>query len=140
MDEIWLPIVGYPDYEISNLGRVKSLARLVWRGPVGYCLKGEIIRKPTVDGQGYPMVTLGTPKRSCYIHALVAAAFMGSTPEGMEIRHDDGNRENPRLDNLLFGTRSQNIMDAYRHGTRNFAFDRKRGIKAAATRARKASQ
>jgi hypothetical protein len=49
-------------------------------------------------------------------HALVALAFMGPTPEGEEIRHLDGNRANPSLSNLSFGTHKENAQDMVLHG------------------------
>jgi hypothetical protein len=47
-------------------------------------------------------------------------AFVGPYPEGMEIRHLDGNPENNALENLKYGTRSQNIQDQIRHGVHHF--------------------
>jgi hypothetical protein len=51
------------------------------------------------------------------VHILVARAFLGPAPDGQECRHKDGNRLNPCLDNLHYGTRKQNIADAIAHGT-----------------------
>ena len=88
MDEVtperWLPVVGWEGlYEVSDLGRVRSLPRNTTRGRVlranpaanGY-------RQATVFRQGHP--------KSVYVHHLVAEAFIGPRPEGLEIRHLDG--------------------------------------------------
>jgi hypothetical protein len=44
-------------------------------------------------------------------------AFQGPCPNGLEVRHLDGNRTNPKLNNLKYGTRIENMQDAILHGT-----------------------
>ena len=51
------------------------------------------------------------------VHALVAAAFIGPRPDGLLIRHLDGNPRNNRVGNLQYGTGSENQRDAVVHGT-----------------------
>lgn len=53
-----------------------------------------------------------------YCHVLVLHAFHGPCPIGMEGCHNDGDIKNWRLDNLRWDTRSANIADSIRHGTR----------------------
>lgn len=65
---------------------------------------------------GYLTVALGRGNTR-HVHRLVANAFLGPTPIGMEVRHKDGDRANPHVNNLEFGTRSDNNYDAVRHGT-----------------------
>lgn len=72
--------------------------------------------KPGIASNGYPTVSLGRGNTRT-VHSLVAAAFLGPCPTGQEIRHRDGNRQNPCSDNLHYGTRTQNIMDAVAAGT-----------------------
>ena len=55
------------------------------------------------------------------VHSLVAEAFIGARPEGMEICHSDGDPTNNHLDNLRYGTPSDNTLDKVRHGTHNNA-------------------
>ena len=50
------------------------------------------------------------------VHILIAEAFLGPRPEGLEVCHNDGNRNNNRPDNLRYDTRSSNNLDAYDHG------------------------
>jgi hypothetical protein len=52
------------------------------------------------------------------VHRLVLEAFVSPCPPGMECRHLDGNPSNPRLDNLKWGTRAENVADTAKHGTR----------------------
>jgi phage FluMu protein Com len=51
------------------------------------------------------------------VHWLVARAFLGPRPDGMEIRHLDGDYQNCTASNLLYGTKSENALDAVQHGT-----------------------
>lgn len=63
----------------------------------------------------YPRVQAAGKLR--YVHALVASAFIGPRPDGQEVRHLDGDRLNPNVANLAYGTRSQNRIDCVQHGT-----------------------
>jgi hypothetical protein len=95
-EEIWKPLPGYDgDYEISNLGRIKSNVRL-----------GGGIMKATVDASGYPTVEIrGKNKR---VHELVLAAFNGGR-EGTEVgMHANGNKNDNSLKNLSWGSRAEN--------------------------------
>jgi len=103
--EEWRSIVGHPGYMISNEGRV-------------YSHLSQKFLQPGIASNGYPTVALGRGKTRT-LHSLVAEAFIGPCPTGMEVRHRDGVRTNPQRSNLRYGTRSDNIADAYAHGTRN---------------------
>ncbi len=72
---------------------------------------------------GYLQVTI-TANRSptgkqlkAYVHRMVCEAFHGPQPEGLEVRHRDGNNFNNRSDNLCWGTRAENTEDKRKHGT-----------------------
>ena len=67
---------------------------------------------------GYMQVILSRPgeRRYAYVHKLVLLAFHGAPPEGMEVCHADGNRDNNNLSNLRYGTRSENARDRIVHG------------------------
>lgn len=76
--------------------------------------------KPKDNGHGYLSVCLVTDagaRSYRYIHRLVAEAFIGPIPRGMEVRHINGTRSDNRLENLEIGTSSENEMDKWRHGT-----------------------
>lgn len=120
----WVVIKGYGSrYAINEDGDVFS----------SYCMR---ILKPAIASHGYPMVALWRPEakkgQSRTIHSLVAETFIGPPPEGMEVRHKDGCRTNPKLSNLEYGTHSDNIHDAVRHGTWH-GWDGARKIRTAAT-------
>ena len=110
--EIWKTIAGWSGYEVSNLGRVRSLPRTA---RLGRRWKGKVL---SVKGSKYPMVQLsnGVTERR-YVHLLVLEAFRGPCPPGLEGCHNDGDNFNCRLQNLRWDTRKANAKDRTRHGT-----------------------
>lgn len=105
--ENWLPVVGYEGaYEVSDLGRVRSLNRR------------KVVMRPSVSG-GRPKVNLwlGNERSTHTVYRLVLNAFVGPCPDGMEACHYDGNALNSRLGNLRWDTRAGNIIDKRRHGS-----------------------
>lgn len=118
-EERWLPIPGYEGYyEVSDLGRVRSVPRIVPHAVAPLTIRGRIMCTCKSRG-GHLRVTLArggkTVTRS--VHALVLAAFVGPRPEGLEGCHGDGDPSNNRLSNLRWDTTSNNHLDAVRHGT-----------------------
>lgn len=109
--EEWLPVVGYEDrYVVSSKGRVRSLPSRTGSGRV---LKHTL-------REGYPKVTLSKDGKSTSfgIHRLVAFAFLGNPPDGKElVLHSDGIRTNNDVENLRWGSYSDNVQDAIKHGT-----------------------
>lgn len=99
-------IPNYPGYKITKDGRVWSDKTQRWL-------------KPWIDLGGYPMVSLrkGGKTFNRYIHRLALKTFVGPCPQEMECCHGDGNRLNCNLNNLRWGTKSENRKDAIKHGT-----------------------
>ena len=99
--EIWKSIPGYKDYEVSNLGNVRSLKR-----------GKELVLKLGLSS-GYPIVGLSKDGKikSHKVHQLVAQAFLGHTPNGMEtiIDHRNGIKTDNRLENLRLVTPRENV-------------------------------
>lgn len=112
--EIWKDILEYKGlYQISTHGRVKRL--IGWK-----CSRERIIKQRWWrKGFSYLCVELcKNGKRKPYkIHRLVLETFTGPLPHGKESRHLDGNRINNHLNNLQYGTKSENTLDSVRHGT-----------------------
>lgn len=126
MTEEWRPVVGFEGlYEVSSEGRVRSLDRNV-RGRHGMRRISGVLLRPGIASNDYPTVAIGRGNTRT-VHSLVAAAFIGPCPIGQEVRHRDGNRRNPRADNLRYGTRGQNIADAILSGAW-FSLRRKRWL------------
>lgn len=115
-EEQWRPVAGQDGYEVSDQGRVRSLTRTILRSNGSpLTLRGKTLR-PWPDGKGYSSVYLGRGNAH-RIHRLVLEAFLGPCREGLEARHRDGDRTNPALVNLAYGTRSENSHDKRAHGT-----------------------
>lgn len=123
--EVWKPVPDWDGlYEVSSLGRVRSIDRAIeCRDGVTRTFRG-ILRRTALDDGGYPNLVLSknghfTRHR---VHCLVAAAFLGPRPEGMVIRHLDGNAENCHVTNLAYGSVAENVRDTIRHGRhKNFS-------------------
>lgn len=117
MTEEWRAIKGYEgSYEVSSSGRIRSLDRHV----LGKDGRLELHRgkelKPWSLKNGYSAVSLSGKKRT--VHSLVAEAFIGEKPKGMDVMHLDGNRSNNVVSNLSYGTRSSNLRQTYDYGGR----------------------
>lgn len=118
--EIWKAVVGAEGfYEVSNLGRVRSLPREVCAGRAGKRVVGGSILKTRTHEFGYPMVTLSINGKpiSRTVHSLIAEAFIGPRLEGLQVRHKDGDPSRSILENIEYGTPKQNMSDKIDHGT-----------------------
>lgn len=115
MVEEWRSVPGYEgQYEVSSLGRVRSLDRPVRiRGGSYRVSKGRVLT-PLRHTGGYDAVHLGR-KNQRLVHELVALAFIGDRPPGAVTRHLDGDPTNNRVDNLAWGTQSENMRDVARY-------------------------
>jgi len=118
--ETWKPIPGFEGkYEVSDLGRVKSLPRTIQRGGHNYRIRGQIL-KQTPDKAGRLLVGLypGSVRRGKlhFVHRLVLEAFVGPRPEGMVCCHHNDVSTDNRLCNLRWDTMSANNYDKVRNG------------------------
>lgn len=115
MKEIWKNIEGYEElYRISNLGEVKILKRKV-KSRFGYRMIKEKIKKPFMD-KGYLRIELIKNKKGkkYFIHRLVAQAFISNPKNKKEINHIDGIKNNNKVNNLEWCTRSENALHSYK--------------------------
>lgn len=120
IEEEWRPVVGYEGlYEVSSLGRMRSLDRYVTpnHGRWTYFVPGVVL-KPLTQKSGHLAIWLsnGTARREM-IHRLVLAAFVGPCPVNMEGCHNNGNPGDNRVSNLRWDTRSSNRRDSVIHRT-----------------------
>ncbi|RBO91367.1 NUMOD4 motif-containing HNH endonuclease [Nocardia puris] len=120
--ESWRDLPGWEGlYQASDHGRIRSLDRII-KHPRGNRRRGGVVLRPFLAG-GYEKVYLcrdGT-RTAAFVHALVAATFVGPRPPGHEVCHQNGHRRDNRASNLRFGTPSDNALDRVRHGTHNEA-------------------
>ena len=108
MEEIWKDIKGYEGlYQVSNLGRVKSLKRKVYAGRNRLRWQYErIMSNNKSNGNGYLVVNLNkeSKDKNKYIHRLVAEAFIPNPNHYLYVNHKDENRKNNKVDNLEWCT------------------------------------
>jgi hypothetical protein len=126
--EEWRDVVGWQSrYEVSSFGRVRSLDRIIikhnrWGENAPLRLAGRVLATST-HRKGYRVVSLssqqerGAPKAEL-VHRLVCEAFNGAPPEGYEVGHLDGSRDNNRASNLAWVRKLQNQSHRTLHGTR----------------------
>lgn len=123
-NEEWRAVVGFEGrYEVSNIGRVRSVDTVVYAGR-GRTRRARGRVLSLYYGDRYPKANLKVngKQRNSYVHILVAAAFLGPCPEGMEVCHNNGDRLDNRPENLRYDTHSANMLDRREHGT---AFSRR---------------
>lgn len=116
--EVWKAVPGYPGYEASSAGRIRSVDR---EDSLGRFALGMVLR-PHADRRGYISVRArkeGASKATTTpVHKLVALAFLGARPDGMEVAHNDGRPGNCRPSNLRYATHADNEADKNLHGTK----------------------
>lgn len=116
--EEWRAIAGFEGYyEVSNLGNVRSLTRVLRPSYRPMTLEGKPL-KPRPMRSGHLQVNLrrNNTSRNHLVHRLVAIAFLGQPLPGQEVRHLNGEPTDNRLQNLAWGTRSENMYDRRAHG------------------------
>jgi len=107
--EEWRPVIGWESwYEVSNVGTVRRIKA------GGHGTHPGLILKPSLDGRGYPQVTLCRDGRRSplNIHRLVAGAFLGPCPANHEVNHENGIKTDNRPANLEWVTPLQNKRHA----------------------------
>lgn len=121
--ERWLPVVGFEGlYEVSDLGRLRSLGRVDNRGR----RRAPRLMRGSPDGENYIVVVLtaagvdGAPGRRLpeRMHVLVLEAFVGPRPSGVDACHANDIPTDNRLVNLRWDVRSANRADAIRNRSR----------------------
>ena len=119
--EIWKDINGYEgDYQISNLGRVKTLKKQVGRKET------EKIMTPVTTYQGYSRIVLRKNGKGKIfaVHRLVAEAFIPKVEGKPIVDHINGDRKDNRVENLRWCTFSENAQN-----TRKVLSDRYNSVK-----------
>lgn len=122
-EEIWKPVPGFEGYEVSDLGRARSVDRIVsHRESAGStkALRGRILKPQRNRGGFHVNPCVGGKQKQVSVHVLVMRAFCGNPPDpGLDVCHNDGDSSNNKLSNLRYDTRKGNLADRWRHGTMN---------------------
>lgn len=107
--EQWKPIVGAPDYQISNRGRAKSLKRTMIRVNGRSLRVNERILAPSKDTKGYYQVYpyINGKRKPVFVHRLVFATFVRPLKPKEQVHHIDGNILNNNIENLEAVTHDQ---------------------------------
>jgi HNH endonuclease len=117
--ERWLPVRGFPGYDVSDWGRVRSYWVRGCRPRIGdnpSILQGSV----AVSRSGVPYIKVHLKQDdefiTFFVHVLVLEAFVSPRPVGMHGCHNDGYGANNRLDNLRWDTPTENHYDRFRNG------------------------
>lgn len=116
--EEWRDVVGFDDYEVSNLGRVRSWRRRSWNATKPITTPRLLKLSPAANGYCVIRIGDGNRRKTMYVHEIVLLSFVGPRPNGYVCRHFP-NREKTdnRLANLAWGTEFENSADKRAHGT-----------------------
>lgn len=115
MEEVWKAIDGYEGlYQVSNLGRVRSLDRI----KNNHFYKGKVL-KELKDRDGYSIVNLYGCKisKTHKVHRLVALAFVANPKNLHQVNHIDENKGNNAASNLEWCTPWYNLTYGSRRGS-----------------------
>lgn len=98
MQQTWRVVHGWPSYEVSDLGNVRSVDGV----PTGQW----------ENSKGYMIVRLRQPRAMARVHRLVAAAFLAPAHTQETVNHKDGDKQNNQASNLEWATRRENTLHA----------------------------
>ncbi len=119
--EVWKEVDGFPDYRVSNMGRIKSLSKLKVRSNKtgNFITKDRIIKqRHDVNGGGYLYLSICNTagKHQKTAHVIVANAFIPNPENKPEVNHKFGIKTDNRVSQLEWATKSENQKHSYRIG------------------------
>jgi len=133
--EIWKDVKGYEGlYKISNLGRVnrlmhvRKLYHIHLKKFIPVVFKDRILKSNM--NKGYLGITLhiNGSKKQCYIHRLIAEAFIPNPENKPEVNHKNGIKSDNRIENLEWVTHKENMIHAGRMGVMNGGIGENNGM------------
>ena len=143
MKELWSPVEGSEFIEVSSLGRVRSwkARRNQWNIHTAPSrAKAPHVVSQQKRAKGYLHVSWWENSHHFFakVHVLVLEAFDGPRPPGLTARHLNGNPSDNRIQNLCWGTHTEQGHDRIRHGTLKIPGTRKLSASTAASLRREA--
>lgn len=130
--EIWKDIKGFEGYyQISNLGRIRSLDRIIeMKNGKTRKVKGKILKQST-SVHGYKVVCFrrNGKKENFRVHRLIGEAFIDNQDNKPFINHIDGDKSNNDISNLEWCTAKENANHAYEFGLKEASNPNKNGLK-----------
>ena len=117
--EIWKDIDNFPNYQVSNLGNVKSKERYTKARGNEIIHRKEFLLKGYINKKGYRQVTLydiNKKPKTMRVHKLVALAFIKNKNNLPQINHKDGNKLNNVVNNLEWISNYDNMQHAIKNG------------------------
>jgi hypothetical protein len=111
---VWRTAPGWPRYQVSNTGFVRSLDMVVGAKSGATAVRKGCLLSAALKSGRYLAVTLthdSGARRQVFVHDLVAAAFLGPKPEGGQVRHLNDRKTDNRALNLEYGTALDNAAD-----------------------------
>lgn len=114
--ETWANVKGYQDYQVSNLGRVRSFKN-----------GKQVIIKGWIQNTGYLTVCFEEKKYS--VHRIVAETFIHKEIGKEFVNHIDGNKLNNKVENLEWCTQKENNQHAFKTGLMKNAIEKAKGNK-----------
>ena len=109
MTDSWKPVAEHPNYDVSDIGRVRSRRRR--------SASGGILAQAVVSGYARVSLQKGYGRVHLLVHRLVLEAHVGRCPKGLEAAHLNGNRLDNTLPNLCWVSRKENHSHKKLHGT-----------------------
>lgn len=119
LNEMFKDVPGYEGlYKVSNIGNVLSINRsVVAPRNSRRIIPNKLLKKQKIKGYLYVFLCRCGKRKQYGVHQLVASAFIGKKPEGLECCHFNGDRQDNRSENLRYDTRKNNISDNVRNRT-----------------------
>lgn len=119
---MWVQLEQFPNYLVDETGRVASLHGSQWKELRQYEKRCGYLGVVLYDSGN---------RKDVLVHVLVAAAFLGPKPGGLQVNHKDGDKTNNRLSNLEYVTPSENIQHAYDNGLAVFTAEMRQAVSEA---------
>lgn len=114
-EEVWKPIEGFPHYEVSSYGRIRSYHN----NRHGFLSQPKLL-SPGIDGKYRQIILVKETKRyKRRIHNLVCETFHPRVEGKPQVLHRDDDPLNNHTDNLYWGDFSDNIQDQIKNGIHN---------------------